>query len=76
MIRLKLDEIEKAAREGTLNDYLEQHGGKEFFELLRGKSRQVRPAPVLHVTDVSPGTGEATSVDLCEEHAGDLQRRG
>lgn len=69
LVRIKLDAIEKAAREGTLDDYLEQHGGKALFDLLRRKCAKCDQRPVLHVTDVSSGTGEVTSLDLCDEHA-------
>jgi hypothetical protein len=69
LVRIKLDAIEKAAREGTLDDYLEQHGGKALLDLLRRKCAKCDQRPVLHVTDVSSGRGEVTSLDLCEEHA-------
>jgi len=60
MIRKQVDAIEKATHEGTLD---------EFAGQLRGECAKCGHPPVVHVTEVSPGTGEVKSFDLCEEHA-------
>jgi hypothetical protein len=59
-IRRQLDALAEADRNGT-------HA--EFVKLLRGKCAKCDQPPVVHVTDVGSGTGEVTTVDLCEEHA-------
>ena len=63
-MRQHLDSIEKAVRDGTLEQFVEQ---------LRGKCAKCGQPPVMHVTEVSSGTGEATSFHLCDEHAGEYR---
>jgi len=60
VMRKQAAAIEEAARDGKLWEFLEQ---------LRGKCAKCDQPPVLHITEVNSGTGEATNIHLCEEHA-------